>query len=316
MHNELQNSQFMILRNFVMISPLAVAICANFLVMTCSNPQKSFISIRGHILPQSLPSSMISNWRTWTFESDTKLLIPVESSLDNPGWLNPTTFQELYLPKDLPLPIAKPALGIVLNYGIPRYIMPSVVLSLETPGQIWRNRGINTLPRAASWIDLYAPNTPTLSNLKLSCFGLSAPNLRFLEDQDGSGSWECLLEQSSRSLLSPSSCIELDITAAFESFSNYLKTINANDVFDGYHFVDIPIPKTEPILLPRIRFKSFLSDFTEPKQLLEVEDPTVLESEPCAVLDLTMTAVAAGRDSQFLPEVYVDLFEEGSIIGG
>ena len=94
------------------------------------------ISIRGHASPQSLPASMTAGWRVWTFDSVSRLLVAVESESDDGDWLNPTSFEELYLPRDLPVPKALPALGVLLHCGIPRYIMPSVILTLETPTQV------------------------------------------------------------------------------------------------------------------------------------------------------------------------------------
>lgn len=191
------------------------------------------ISIRGHAVPQSLPASMTAGWKVWTFNSVSRSLEAVESDSDGGDWLNPTSFEEIYLPRDLPVPVARPALGILLHCGVPRYVMPSVILTLETPTQVWRNRGLNSLPRAAAWIDLFAPYTPRLSSLRLSCFGQSTGNLRFLEDQDGSAAWENLLRPTGQS----QGADEVGVSEAFEDFRRFLASIAANEVLDGYHFV-------------------------------------------------------------------------------
>lgn len=285
-----------------MMLAVGVVIINFILPILVVSSNKRLISIRGHASAQSLPKNLASSWKVWTFDTESRSLTSVESESEN-EWVNPNSFEELFLPQDLPLPLSKPALGVALSYGVARYIMPSVVLTLETPAQIWRNRGLKSLPRANAWIDLFAPYTPKLDALKLTCYGQSTENLRFLEDQDGTGAWECLLEKTSRTLLAPSNGVELGVSEAYEAFQSYLKSINANDVFNGYHFVDIPIPKAEPIQLPRIRLKSFLSDFSDPSRLLEIEDPSVLDSEPCGVLDIKISVVGSGADSQFLPEV-------------
>ena len=36
--------------------------------------------------------------------------------------------------------------------------------------------------------------------------------------------------------------------------------------------------------------------------------------EPLGMLDVSITAVAAGGSSKFLPEAYIDLFDPGNII--
>ena len=40
--------------------------------------------------------------------------------------------------------------------------MPSLVLTLETPGKIWRNRGLNSLPRARYYTTTNGNKTSTL----------------------------------------------------------------------------------------------------------------------------------------------------------
>lgn len=87
----------------------------------------------------------------------------------------------------------------------------------------------------------------------------------------------------------------------------------------GCSVSDVPVfvpgsgSEAERMRVPRLRLKAFLSDFDDPARLLEMEagagagadgveaDP--LASEPCGVLDVRVAAVAAGRDSPFLPEV-------------
>jgi hypothetical protein len=139
----------------------------------------NMISIRGTVAPQMLPYSLTSQWPTWTYLTDTDVLERVEDDLKE-GWVQPTSYDKLFLPSDLPPPIAVPALGVVIANGVPRYVMPSVVLSLTTPERQWRNRGLNSLPRAYAWIDLFAPQVPRLDMLRLSAFGQSVADVRFL----------------------------------------------------------------------------------------------------------------------------------------
>ena len=63
----------------------------------------SLISIKGHPKAQSLPQSLVSNWKCWTFDSSSKTLTSVENEVED-GWINPTSFNQLFLPSDLPLP--------------------------------------------------------------------------------------------------------------------------------------------------------------------------------------------------------------------
>lgn len=114
-----------------------------------SRPVRREIHIRGHYQLQRLPTSLTSSWPIWTLQQH-NVLTPVETHLSGDGWLDPSSYSSLYLPSDLPMPLAKPALGIALANGVPRYIMPSVILTLDTPDKSWRNRGLCSLPRA--WV--------------------------------------------------------------------------------------------------------------------------------------------------------------------
>lgn len=116
------------------------------------------INIRGNLRPELLPTALTNSWTTWTCNENNNLEIVENDS--NDGWLNPCSYEELFLPSDIPLPSCSPALGVVVSNGLLRYVMPSVVLTLETPDKKWRNRGLATLPRAHSWIDLYASQIP------------------------------------------------------------------------------------------------------------------------------------------------------------
>jgi hypothetical protein len=104
---------------------------------------------------------------------------------------------------------------------------------------------------------------------------------------------------------------------------------------EGYAFIDVPLTLTlaeESILvsLPKARMKLFLSDFDDPRRLVGVSEAEaeagqrqgqgqgqgtgLLDDEPCGEMEVEVVAVAAGRDSEFLPEGYRDLYDEGNII--
>ena len=99
-----------------------------YIFFIVSYVKTTLISIRGQSVLQNLPISLTKHWDTWTLDSN--ILTKVENPSDDTGWVDPVSYENLYLPEDLPLPICKPALGIALSNGIPRYIMPSIILSL------------------------------------------------------------------------------------------------------------------------------------------------------------------------------------------
>jgi len=267
---------------------------------------------------QNLPITLTKSWDTWTVRlDDHSSFTKVEHPKDDGGgdWVDPTSFDKLYLPVDLPLPLCQPALGIAVSNGIPRYIMPSVVLSLETPERIWRNRGICSLPRSRCWIDLFSPFTPRLDKLKLSYFGRSAPEVRFLEDQDGSAAWTSLLPYTMDDKYRLFGYKELFIKEAFESFQTLLDSSHKCEFLrDGYHFVDVVLGDALTMSLPMYRMKAFLTDLDDPKRLVGIEDTSMLDAESCGELDIAVSVISAGGTSEFLPSVYRDLYEEGNII--
>lgn len=69
-----------------------------------------------------------------------------------------------------------------------------------------------------------------------------------------------------------------------------------------------------PLPISGNRFKAYLTDFTEPQRLLELEDSSILDQEPCGELDIKLVSVGEGSKSKFLPQVYKQLYEEGSIL--
>merc|ERR1712146_91619 len=90
---------------------------------------------------------------------------------------------------------------------------------------------------------------------------------------------------------------------------------------------------TGSVTMPLSGMRMYLSDFEDPKRLLQFDnlaagqldnargvfqvgngETNVLDSEPCGELVITPVKVAPGRDSEFLPECYKSLFEEGNIL--
>lgn len=278
-----------------------------------------FIHIRGHDRLQKLPVTLTKSWKVWTFDSITEQLDSVETVQTGDGWLDPTTFSQLYLPADLPTPNLKPALGVGISNGVARYLMPSLVLSLETPDKIWRNRGILSLPRAWAWIDLYSEFAPQLKDLHLSCFASNGETVRFLEDLDGSSSWNCLFTGNNNENYKD---VELPVQSAFQQFQAFFSQSNGlqKELREGFHFVDIPIPELPfpDMKLSKQKIYSYLSNFDDPRRLLSMsfddELKGQLDQESCAELSLQSVAVGRGGDSPYLPHVYKDLFEPGNVI--
>ena len=73
------------------------------------------IKIRGLGSCQYLPTSQALSWPVWTYDISESSLVPVESD-ESSGWVNPTDCDEIYFPRDLPLPKCRPSLGMYSFY--------------------------------------------------------------------------------------------------------------------------------------------------------------------------------------------------------
>ena len=132
---------------------------------------------------QTLPLEACSSWPIWVVNGKgSTSRVPV-SRIPTPAadvdWTSgasfvpPLSFEQLWLPADLPAPCARMAIGLVLRNGEPRYIFPTIDTYLDAAGKRWRNRGIFSVPLAKTW--LHYGESPA-DNLRLSSFVI-APTL-------------------------------------------------------------------------------------------------------------------------------------------
>ena len=197
-------------------------------------------------------------------------------------------------------------------------------MALETPDKVWRNRGMKSLPRSNTWIDLFTAfpaGIKYLNKMNMVVYGKMTQDIRFLEDQDGSTAWDDIIAIDGKMIYDTYEAFTNAFSAEQSRSDDLFKTIR-----DGYHYVDIPFPEIEKMIIPRFRMKMYLSDFEDPRRLIEVSsdnDPgqqeelssmSLLDSEACGELDVVCKVVAAGGESKFLPIVYKDLYEDGNII--
>jgi len=266
----------------------------------------SLITIKGHETVQHLPKSLVNNWKTWTYRTVSGELVSVENPIDDgDGWVNPTTFDRLFLPSDLPIPDMKLALGVAINNGSPRYIMPSIILTLSTDTKkSWRNRGMFSLPRSDVWIDMFAAYAPPTKSLFLSYFGRDVRKSTIEGDPASN-----FLNGDYWTELNPLSSIGIHDT--FIAFQEKMSNEDFDCLKKGFHFVDIEIDTVDlTISLPEIGLQAYLTDFPEPKRLLEF-DIASLDVEPCGHFAIEMLRVDAGSRSEYLPEVYKNLYSFG-----
>ena len=292
---------------------IIVILWRSFQVNALSQTGVATVRIRGHESIQYFPTTLTSTWKSWTYDYQT--CTAVDDTRDG-GWVNPTSFDQLFLPADLPIPRGQLGLGVGLHNGVLRYVMPSALMFLETPGKLWRNRGLASLPRAHAFLDLYAPFSPPIEELRLCAFGQMAPDVRFLEDINGAAAWQDACSAADGSgLLQPMAYTELGITDAYQALEAFVADLPPNhELRDGFHFVDVPVKQEgKPVALrvPPYKLKCYLTNVEDPRRLLEVETAEEVDILCAAELDVMVTEVSAGGESEFLPEVYQDLYEAG-----
>ena len=264
------------------------------------------ISIRGNQIDETLPQYLASSWPLWVYEMKSGVLEAVENPLydTDDDWVNPTTFGNMFKPKDHPIPKVQPALGIAVTNGVARYIMPSAIFTLETkvPRKFWRNRGFASIPRATAWIDLFGINTPSVSSLKLTSFVADSK----VDDKkiDDHKKWYHLDNAS----------LDYEPHEALEQFQSKLSEGRLNELQEGYHYIDIPLSTERLAMNQSNKYASFLSDFDDTYRFLDELNKDILASEAVGELIIAVEEVSAGAESDFLPAVYKKLYEPGNVL--
>lgn len=96
---------------------------------------------------------------TWVFEHGEFSRVP---SVGDGDYVNPISFEALWLAADLPAPETRLALGLHVRDGTLRHVMPAI----DTRVGSFRNRGLCTVPRAHTWLHIKT----ALDTLRLAAF--------------------------------------------------------------------------------------------------------------------------------------------------
>lgn len=131
---------------------------------------------------QQLPLSMCQ-WPLWIASPGAITRLPgagEKPDYDDPvpkGFVDPSAYEQLWLPEDLPLPECRLALGTVIKDGVPRYLFPCIetaVIRERADGAAiaWHNRGLNSVPLGATWMAWGATGPPDKLTVSSFCRGL------------------------------------------------------------------------------------------------------------------------------------------------
>jgi len=182
---------------------------------------------------------------------------------------------------------------MVLRNGEPRYIFPALDTYIETAdGMAWRNRGLNTVPLAKTW--LHYGESPA-DSLRLSAYISSCP--------------DAPAEQ-----IFGHRPVAAALDAACESLENLPPLLKRSSLGDGFCFLLCPLPdlpESEQFLparalAPGTRLRVFLSDIEKDILLPNTEQGTAIWQR--GDLDMTMWQIPSGRESPYLPEPYAPLY--------
>ncbi|KAL1508678.1 hypothetical protein AB1Y20_004773 [Prymnesium parvum] len=279
---------------------------------------------------QQLPVSLASAWPVWIARPDGSSVTRVPDSRtappsaeadtpDSSSWVDPITFEQLWLPQDLPFPQCSVAVGMVLKDGMPRYLFPTFVSSVVTgssslaeDGLVWYNRGVNSLPIGKQWVVF---GDSSISQLRISCYSGRIPPRPVQLSEDAS-------EADKERLAKAHAQAELDFsTQELVPILTLAPVVHAVEVLfkiladsppelgHGFQFLIAPLSDDaggslgRDAVQPGRRIRCWLSEIdTNPENIGEGG----FDRAEC---DISIYAVPAGSESPYLPEVYNALYQ-------
>lgn len=206
--------------------------------------------------------------------------IPTEG--DDGGWVQPFSLDELWMASDLPEPRTRLALGALVKDGQLRCVFPALDTPVVAAGKAWRNRGLSSVPLAKVWLDF---TTIPLEQLSVSAFSRK-------EGAD----WVPMGSERLEIQGAVNRVIEFiaDPPPGLErGFALVTATLDDGDLPSG------------GLSEGGDKIRVFLTDYPDPGKLLDLD----VEACGAAVLDIVAMEVASGAGSEYLPDVYRELFE-------
>lgn len=266
---------------------------------------------------QTLPLDYCAPWPIWLTKRGgnvpvVRVPMPEKDADLLSTFCPPASFEQLWLPDDLPQPRARAAIGLVLRNGDPRYIFPTVDTFLETSdGVLWRNRGLNSVPLASTW--LHFGEIP-VEALRLSVYAQEAARdeptgsaTRDGENHGGGGAdaigpYQCVL---------PNTVVDRAVDEAFDALASLPPLLQKTSLGDGFCYLIVPLECNgassadglflpSQALTPGSRLRAFLSH--------EGDD----ENDECwqrGELDLTLWRVPPGKESPYMQSQYRGLYD-------
>jgi hypothetical protein len=225
-----------------------------------------------------LPASALIHSSTWVLVDSVFSKIPDAKE----GYVDPVSLSLLWQPADLKVPNLQLALGIHIRNGQMRHLFPAIDLSYADGEH--RNRGLNTVPRAHTWISVANnKNSGVVDEMSLlSSFHLelSTRNFKMNETQ-----WT-VIDTSTQ------------IKEALEKAIHALVGSPPSELGEGSQFVHVLLPRKHIIPCPKVGHEIRAT----------LQGPTKVEHST-AILIVRISAASAGSKSEHLPSLYEALYQ-------
>ena len=278
---------------------------------------------------QTLPLDYCAPWPIWVTKRGgnvpvARVPMPEKDADLLSTFCPPASFEQLWLPDDLPQPRARAAIGLVLRNGDPRYVFPTLDTFLETSdGVLWRNRGLNSVPLASTWLhfgeipvealrlSVYAQEasreqpsaqaTTTAGAVGEATDGASHDGEEDGAAADAIGPYRCVL---------PNTAVDRAVDEAFDALAGLPPLLQKTSLGDGFCYLIVPLEcdgassadglfLPSPALTPGSRLRAFLSQ--------DGDD----ENDECwqrGELDLTLWRLPPGKESPYMQSQYRELY--------
>jgi hypothetical protein len=277
---------------------------------------------------QKLPLDYCSSWPIWVTNPGGKVPItrvPVpEAALDEwwTTWVPPAAFEQLWLPEDLPQPVARPAIGLVLSNGEPRYVFPTLDTTLVSPdGVVWRNRGLHSVPLAKTWLH-YGESPPEALRLSAYHTMTAARGEGEAEGAEPGGEEEPALPEWRPYLTCLGNWpVQAALDEALQALEN-LPPLLQKKLGQGFCYLLVPLPESNRLpadaLAPGSRLRFFLSDLqdfdannVDASSRARGDEATAADDYEWqrGECDLTLCTVPSGKGSPYLPKPYEPLYQ-------
>ncbi|KAL3935756.1 MAG: hypothetical protein SGBAC_008786 [Bacillariaceae sp.] len=223
----------------------------------------------------SVPTTAFGASTTWTLVNKEFQKIPDT----NDGFIHPLSISVLWQAVDLVYPSLRLALGLHIRNGQIQHVFPTLDLFYGDGDH--RNRGLNTVPRAHTWLSLTGKENSSVDVISLmSSFQMMMATRDY---KKGETQWTVQVNS-------------IPIKEALETAIYALVEDPPSTLGQGSHFLHVPLHQVLdcPKVAQEVR--------------LELHGPQKMEHST-GILQVKVHATQAGSKSEHLPKVYESLFQ-------